>query len=473
MENEAMRYFPIFVDLKDARVVVVGGGEEALRKIRLLLKTDAKIDVIAAELHEELLGNPRVNWLAKTYHAQLLNGATLVYSSDQDLNARVSDDAKALGIHINAVDQADISTFIVPSIVDRDPVVVAIGTEGTAPVLGQGIRADIDARLPSELGALAARAAQLREHVAQHVPHGNRRRAFWHKFFFGSVRDAFLAKDKKQFASAFRDALEIESAAPVGSVSLVGAGPGDAELLTLKAQRKLQEADVLVYDRLVSPAVLEMARRDAVRIPVGKTPYVPSPKQHEINDILIAEARKGMRVVRLKGGDPYIFGRGGEEQAALEAEGIAVDVVPGITAALGCAASIKAPLTQRGHNRAITLLTASSETGIAEQDWQALAKPGHVFAIYMGVTAAGTISASLLDAGMHPATKVTVVENGTLANERVLHTTVGNLWETVQRAGIQGPALIYVGLGAAKTSAEVVPFPVREDLQDAILRTAS
>jgi uroporphyrin-III C-methyltransferase / precorrin-2 dehydrogenase / sirohydrochlorin ferrochelatase len=473
MENKAMRYFPIFVDLKDARVVVVGGGEEALRKVRLLLKTDARIDVIAAELHDELRANPRVNWLARVYSARLLDGATLVYSSHQDLNPQVSADAKARGIQINAVDQADISTFIVPSIVDRDPVVVAIGTEGTAPVLGQGIRAEIDARLPSELGALASRAAQLRGHVAEYVPHGNRRRAFWQKFFFGDVREAFFAKDKKQFATAFRDALTSESAAPVGSVSLVGAGPGDAELLTLKAQRKLHEADVIVYDRLVSPAVLEMARRDAVRIPVGKTPYVPSPKQSEINDILITEAKKGLRVVRLKGGDPYVFGRGGEEQAALEAQGIAVDVVPGITAALGCAASIKLPLTQRGQNRAITLLTASSETGIAEQDWQMLAKPGQVFAIYMGVQASGSISASLLDAGMHPATHVTVVENGTLPNERVLHTTVGNLWETVQRAGLQGPALIYVGLGAAKTSAEVVPFPIREDIQDAILRTAS
>jgi uroporphyrin-III C-methyltransferase / precorrin-2 dehydrogenase / sirohydrochlorin ferrochelatase len=473
MENKAMRYFPIFVDLKDARVVVVGGGEEALRKIRLLLKTDARIDVIAATLHDELSANPRVNWLSKTYAPHLLDGATLVYSSDQDLNAQVSADAKARGIHINAVDQADISTFIVPSIVDRDPVVVAIGTEGTAPVLGQGIRADIDARLPAELGTLAARAAELRAHVAEHVPHGNRRRAFWQKFFFGPVRDAFLAKDKKQFANAFKAAIMDESKAPVGSVALVGAGPGDAELLTLKAQRKLHEADVIVYDRLVSPAVLEMARRDAVRIAVGKTPFVASPNQHEINDILIGEAKKGLRVVRLKGGDPYIFGRGGEEQAALEAHGIAVDVVPGITAALGCAASIKSPLTQRGQNRAITLLTASSESGIAEQDWQALAKPGHVFAIYMGVHAAGTISASLLDAGMHPSTSVTVVENGTLPNERVLHTTVGNMWETVQCAGLAGPALIYVGLTAAKTSADVVPFPVREDIRDTILRTAS
>jgi uroporphyrin-III C-methyltransferase / precorrin-2 dehydrogenase / sirohydrochlorin ferrochelatase len=477
MENTSMRYFPIFVDLEHARVVVVGGGEEGLRKIRLLLKTNAKIDVIAPELHDELANNPRVNWLSKTYAAHLLDGARLVYSSDANLNAQVSADAQARGIQINAVDAADISTFIVPSIVDRDPVVVAIGTEGTAPVLGQGIRASIDAQLPTDLGGLASRASKLREYVAEHVPHGNRRRAFWQSFFFGKIRDTFFSRDKQGFAQAFRAALARESAAPVGSVSLVGAGPGDAELLTLKAQRKLHEADVIVYDRLVSDAILEMARRDAVRIPVGKTPFAPSPKQSEINQILITQAKKGLRVVRLKGGDPYIFGRAGEEQVALEAEGIAVDVVPGITAALGCAASLKLPLTQRGQNRSITLLTASSETGIAQHDWKALSQSGQVLAIYMGVHAAGEISAQLLDAGADPATSVTVVENGTRPDERVLHTTVGNLWDTVTTAGINGPALIYVGLTPAKAAssvtAEVVPFPIREDIQLAALRAVS
>ncbi len=468
-----MRYFPIFIDLQNARVVVVGGGEEGLRKIRLLLKTSAKIDVIAPELHDELKANSRVNWLAHTYKASLLDGATLVYSSDSALNAQVSADAKARGIQINAVDEAGISTFIVPSIVDRDPVVVAIGTEGTAPVLGQGIRAKIDAMLPDKLGALAATAQTLRERVARHVPHGNRRRAFWQQFFFGAPRDAFVEGDESNFHNAVHEAVNDALSGRTGRVSLVGAGPGDPELLTLKAQRKLQEADVIIYDRLVSAGVLEMARRDAVRIPVGKTPFAPSPSQNEINDILIAEANKGLRVVRLKGGDPYVFGRGGEEQAALEAVGIPVDVVPGITAALGCAASLKTPLTQRGHNRSITLLTASSETGIADQDWQALAKPGQVLAIYMGVHAAGTISAQLLEAGINPATAVTLVENGTRRDERVLHTTVGNLWDTVQRAGIHGPALIYVGLSPAKASAEVVPFPIREDIQLAALRAIS
>ncbi len=468
-----MRYFPIFVDLKDARVVVVGGGEEALRKIRLLLKTPAHIEVIASELHEELAAEPRVKWLAEVYSAALLDGAKLVYSADMALNARVSADAIARGIQVNAVDQADISTFIVPSIVDRDPVVIAIGTEGTAPVLGQGIRAKIDAMLPASLGGLALKAQGLREKVAGLVPHGNRRRAFWQQFFFGAPRDAFLEKDEVAFELALHDAMHGAITAKVGRVSLVGAGPGDPELLTLKAQRKLQEADVIVYDRLVSKGILEMARRDAVRIGVGKTPFAASPKQSEINAILVAEAQKGLNVVRLKGGDPYIFGRGGEEQAALEAVGIAVDIVPGVTAALGCAASNKLPLTQRGYNRAITLITATSEIGIADHDWKALVKPGHVTAIYMGVHAVGEISAAMLDAGVSPSTTVNVVENGTLENERMIVTTVGSLWESVQKVGITGPALIYVGLANAKTSAEVVPFPIREDIQLAALRAVS
>jgi uroporphyrin-III C-methyltransferase / precorrin-2 dehydrogenase / sirohydrochlorin ferrochelatase len=468
-----MRYFPIFVDLKDRRVVVVGGGEEATRKIRLLLKTEAKIEVIATELHPELAENARIVWAAKAFDPALLAGAALVYSADKELNQTVSAAAQARGIPVNAVDEADISTFIVPSIVDRDPVVVAIGTEGTAPVLAQGIRAKVDAMLPHSLGKLATRAQSLREKVAALVPAGNRRRAFWQSFFFGAPRAALDGGDEVAFDLAFNDAIYSEGKPADGRVSLVGAGPGAPELLTLKAHRKLQEADVIVFDRLVSPGILELARRDAVRIPVGKTPFEASPKQSEINDILVREAQKGLHVVRLKGGDPYIFGRGGEEQAALEAAGIPVDVVPGITAALGCAASAKLPLTQRGQNRAITLLTAASETGLAQHDWKALAQPGQVFAMYMGLNAAGDVAARLLAEGIAPATPVTIVENGTLPSERVIETTIGQLWDTIHTRGVVGPAIIYVGLAKARASADIVPFPVREDIRDAILRAAS
>jgi uroporphyrin-III C-methyltransferase / precorrin-2 dehydrogenase / sirohydrochlorin ferrochelatase len=468
-----MRYFPIFVDLKDRRVVIVGGGEEALRKLRLLLKTDAELAVIADEIHAEIVSEPRIKWLARSYNKDHLMGAALVYSADASLNAQVSADAQSMGIPVNAVDAADISTFIVPSIVDRDPIVIAIGSEGTAPILAQGIRAQVDAMLPQKLGALARAAQALRSRVAELVPHGNRRRSFWQTFFFGEPREAFLAGDAASYEVALETALAGEARPAIGRVSLVGAGPGDPELLTIKAHRRIQQADVIVYDRLVSQAVLEMARRDAVRIPVGKTPFAPSPKQSEINDILIHQASKGLHVVRLKGGDPYVFGRGGEEQAALSAKGIPVDVVPGITAALGCAASAKRPLTQRGHNQALTLLTGASETGLPQHDWAALARSGGVFAIYMGLNNAGSIAAQLLDAGLSSATTVTIVENGTLPNERVIDTTIGALWETVQTQNVSGPSIIYVGLNQASTSADVVPFPVREDIRAAILKAAS
>ena len=314
-----MRYFPIFFDLQDRPVTVVGGTEEALRKIRLLLKTGAVINVIAPEIHEELAANPRVNWIAKGYHAGLLEGAALVYSADAALNERVAADAQALGIPVNAVDNPDISTFIVPSIVDRDPVVVAIGTEGTAPILGQGLRARIDAMLPQTLGDLARAASDLRERVASTLPPGNRRRAFWYRFFFGDVRDAFIAGESCNYLSGVEKLFDSEAHPPKGRVAFVGVNSEDPELLTIKAQRKLHEADVIVHDRAVVPAILEMARRDAVRVPVKGELYDGA------TDILLSEARAGKLVVRLSAGEPSL-----EETVSVAAEGIAFDTVPAV-----------------------------------------------------------------------------------------------------------------------------------------------
>jgi uroporphyrin-III C-methyltransferase/precorrin-2 dehydrogenase/sirohydrochlorin ferrochelatase len=344
-----MRYFPIFFDLEGRKVVVVGGGEEALRKVRLLLKTNARISVIAPLLHDELASEPRVEWLARRFAPHLLGDAALVYAADPELNNLVSVEAKVRGIPVNVIDGADISTFITPSIVDRDPVIVAIGTEGTAPVLGQGIRARIDAMLPHGLGSLAKKANALRPRVANEVPQGSRRRSFWNRFFFGSIRDAAIAGDEKSYAHELNIALVDEALPSIGRVSLVGAGPGDPELLTLKAQRKLQEADVIVYDRLVGPGILEMARRDAVRIAVGKV-------QYEINAILIREARSGKHVVRLGAGD---IGRASEELAVLKANGIAVDVVPGIAVAKVKATAEVVPFLSRDDIAAEILRAAS------------------------------------------------------------------------------------------------------------------
>ena len=317
-----MRYFPIFFDLEGRKVVVIGGGEEALRKVRLLLKTNARIFVVAPELHDELMDEPRVEWLAKSFVATHLDGAALVYAAEPAINELVSTEARARGIPVNVIDVAEISTFLTPSIVDRDPVVVAIGTEGTAPVLGQGIRARIDAMLPQALGELANKAQALRPRVAEEVPHGNRRRSFWAKFFFGRIRDAAVAGDDAGYAHELNIALKEEAAPSIGRISIVGAGPGDPELLTIKAQRKLLEADVIVFDRSIAPGILELARRDAERVAVTHM-------QFDTCSLLMRESQAGKHVVFLVSGDVEV---GCSEQAVLESQGFAVEIVPGITA---------------------------------------------------------------------------------------------------------------------------------------------
>ena len=314
-----MRYFPIFIDLKDRAVVIVGGGEEALRKARLLGKTEARLKVIAESLHDELAAMPSVTWLARRFDASLLDGATLVCTAEPDLNEAVAAAAKARGIPVNVVDHPELSTFIVPSIVDRDPVVVAIGTEGTAPILGQGLRARFDAMLPQALGALAKAGAQLRDKVGNSIPAGNRRRSFWQRFFFGDTRDTFLAGETSAFEVGVARLMAQEALPPRGRVSFVSAGSGEAELLTLKAQRKLQEADVILHDRFISAAILETARRDAVRISTGTLGFI------EIAARLAGEALAGKHVVRLASGETSV-----EELAAVAADGIPVETVPGV-----------------------------------------------------------------------------------------------------------------------------------------------
>jgi len=311
-----MRYFPIFIDLDARTVVIVGGGEEALRKVRLLSRTAARIVVVADALHPELAANPNVEWTAQPFSPALLDGAALAVCAEASLNEAVSAVARARGIPVNAVDCADLSTFIVPSIVDRAPVVVAIGTEGTAPMLGQGLRARIDAMLPQALGSLADTAARLRGRVAKTIPAGNRRRSFWQRLFFGDARDAYLSGDLARFQSGVEALFRSENVPPQGRVSFVDLGPGDPELMTIKAQRKLLEADVIVHDRFLDPARLEMARRDAVRIPSSADATV----------LLLEQAAAGRHVVRVFQGEADV-----EEVLAVTEAGIPFETVHGIS----------------------------------------------------------------------------------------------------------------------------------------------
>lgn len=451
-----MRYYPVFLDLEAKTVIIVGGGAEAAQKLRLLAKTPARIVVITPFAEREIcteIDAAGACLVSREFDADDLHGASLVFACglDEAAEGAVHAAATERKIPINVVDKQDRCSFLTPSIVDRGALTIAIGTEGAAPVLGQGIKAHLEAMLPPSVGTLVEKAAGLRPRVSRALAKGSPRRDFWRSFFFGSIRASFDRNAATDFEQAVDDVLSGVQAQATGSVSLVGAGPGDAELLTLKAQRRLQDADVIVYDRLVGPGILEYARRDAERIDVGKTPGRFSPSQSRINQILKDHAGAGKKVVRLKGGDPYVFGRGGEEQAALAEAGIPVEVVPGITAAVACAASISLPLTWRGENRSFTIMTGTAGDGAADHDWAALAKPGAVFSIYMGIRQANHIQRQLLAAGIAENTPVVVVENGTRANQKTVVGSIASLTRTLALGGIKGPAVIYVGLDPARS----------------------
>jgi uroporphyrin-III C-methyltransferase/precorrin-2 dehydrogenase/sirohydrochlorin ferrochelatase len=325
-------------------------------------------------------------------------------------------------------------------------VTVAIGTEGAAPVLAREIRARIEAMLPANLGRLAARAQALRERVATVVADPRARRSLWERLLLGPFRRAVLAGADAEAERILVDELEVGTRQRAGRVALIGCGPGDPDLLTLKALQRMQEADVLVIDRLVDPRILDYARRDAERIFVGKHPHGPSTPQAEIDRILVREAKAGKVVARLKGGDPFIFGRAAEEMAALQRAGIAVEVVPGVTAAHACAARVALPVTLRERVRQFSVVTGATSDGLPDLDWEALAAPGAACAVYMGVGNAPVIRRSLLAAGADPDTPVVLVENGTRENERAAATTLQDLADCVTHLGFAGPAVIFIGL---------------------------
>ncbi len=445
-----MRVFLASVPLEAAKVVIVGAGEPALAKLRLFLNTPAQViwfapDGASAPLETPLRAPAPVR---RTPTPADFAGARLVFIALSDVveAARLADLARAAGAQVNVVDQPALSDFQTPALIDRDEVVVGVATGGAAPILARDIRTRIETVLPAGLANVARMARGLRETVKSSVPNFLARRRFWERAFRGAAAD--LAAEGRT-AEARREMLRLlNMAAPEqGVVHIVGAGPGDPELLTLKALRVLQDADVIIHDRLVPEAVLARARRDAKRLYVGKARGDHSVPQDQIEALMIAEARAGHRVVRLKGGDPFVFGRGGEELAAMRAAGVPVFVVPGVTAALACAASAGVPLTHRDHAQAVTFVTAQARPGGAEADWTRLAAPNHTLAIYMGVDRAGETATRLIAAGRSPATPVAVVENGNRPDERVLTGRLDGLGALAK--GLSGPALLFVGETAA------------------------
>lgn len=448
-----MRYFPIFVDLENRPVVVTGGGEKAAQKLRLMARTEARLIVVAGKVGDEVQGLAAAGRVSLHRHPAGeadLSGAALVIIADDEAAEveRIAKVVRGLQIAVNVVDRPDLSTFIMPAIVDRDPVTVAIGTEGTSPIIARQIKAHLDQWLPANLGHLARAARDFRARVRARIAEPSARRHLWERLLSGEFRHRVLKGDRAGAERVLDGELrQAANAIPgPGIVSLVGCGPGDPELLTLKAHRTLREADVLVVDRLVDPAVLEHARRDARRIDVGKKAGGPSVSQEEINRILVREALMGHRVARLKGGDAFIFGRAAEEMTAVRAAGIEVEIIPGVTAAHACAASVGLPLTLRRKIRQFSVVTGGVADGDLDLDWGALARPDQAFAVYMGVGTAGVFSSRLIAAGADPATAVVIVENGTLAKERSMQTTLEALPATIREKRVDGPAIILVGL---------------------------
>jgi uroporphyrin-III C-methyltransferase/precorrin-2 dehydrogenase/sirohydrochlorin ferrochelatase len=455
-----MKHFPIFLAVEGRRIVLSGGGAAALAKLRLLMKTEARIEVYATDPAPEIRAWAEAERLALFQRALTerdIPGAALVYAADEDsaMDATTAGLARAAGVLINVVDNLDASAFITPAIVDRDPVTVAIGTEGAAPVLARAIKQDLEERLPQRLGLLARIGKAFRP-LAEKLPMGRARRAFWADYYFNAGPRAAEAGEAE--VEAELDALlhrHLRHDQGAGHVDFVGAGPGDPDLLTLKARTALDRADVVIHDRLIAPEILELARREATLIEAGKTGFGPSTPQDAINALIVTHAGEGAHVVRLKSGDPTVFGRLDEEIEAVEAAGLAWRIVPGITAASAAVAAIGQSLTRRGRNSDIRLLTGHDMKGFAEQDWRALAHPGAVAAIYMGKRSARFVQGRLLMHGAAPTTAISVVENASRPDQRVIATTLADLPADLAEARLTGPALTFIGLAprAARAAA--------------------
>ena len=435
------------------RGLVVGGGDVAARKVNLLLEAGAEVTVVAPEVGgfiRELADEGRVRHLAATFAPALLDGFELVIAAtdDPEVNRRVSEAAGVRHLPVNVVDQPDLCSFIMPSIVDRSPVVVAVSTGGASPVLARLLRARLETLIPAAYGRLAKLVDRYRRAVGEKLGTVNQRRVFWERILQGRIPELVFAGRDGEAEQRLRRAVEKLDAGETentGEVYLVGAGPGDPDLLTFRALRLMQQADVVLYDRLISPEILALVRRDADRLFVGKEKANHVVPQEEINRQLVRLAREGKRVLRLKGGDPFIFGRGGEEIEDLCAEGIPFQVVPGITAAAGCAAYSGIPLTHRDYSQSCVFVTGHLKDGTINLNWKMMCQPRQTVVIYMGLTGLDIISREMIAHGTPAEMPAALIEKGTTEHHRVHIGTVATLPEIVQQKEVQAPTLIIVG----------------------------
>lgn len=442
-----MDHLPIFCQLRERPCLLVGGGDVAERKARLLMEAGARLTVNAlafAPQFEAWAKEGMLTLVQGPFDDALLDPCWLAIAATDDdaVNQQVSEAAEARRIFCNVVDAPRQASFIMPSIIDRSPLMVAVSSGGTSPVLARLLREKLEAVLPQHLGKVAHYAGQLRGRVKKQFATISERRRFWEKFFINDRLAQSLANQDEQAVTAITDRMLGESLDHRGEVVLVGAGPGDPGLLTLKGLQQIQQADVVVYDRLVSDEIMNLVRRDADRVFVGKRAGYHCVPQEEINQILLREAQQGKRVVRLKGGDPFIFGRGGEELETLCNGGIPFSVVPGITAASGCSAYSGIPLTHRDYAQSVRLVTGHLKTG-GELDWENLAAEKQTLVFYMGLNQAATIQAKLIESGMSADMPVALVENGTSVQQRVVDGSLSQLGELAGQ--VASPALIIVG----------------------------
>jgi len=447
-----MDYLPIFLKVEDRNCLVVGGGKVAARKVTLLKRAGARITIVSPQLCDELralLEQGAMTHVAREFQDKDLDDCVLVIAATdaKAVNRRISELANAQRIPVNAVDSPDLCSFIMPSMIDRSPVQIAVSTGGASPVLARLLRSRLESFIPAAYGRLAQLVDDYRERVKQRFTVPDQRRYFWENILQGRVAELLFAGHEEKARTALQEAIDDTDAHynDPGEVYLVGAGPGDPDLITFRALRLMQQADVVVYDRLVSEPVLDMVRRDAKMIYAGKARDQHTLSQESINQLLVRLAKEGKRVLRLKGGDPFIFGRGGEEIETLAEQGIPFQVVPGITAASGCASYAGIPLTHRDYAQSCIFVTAHLKDGSVDLDWEKLAKPAQTIVFYMGLHSIPAISRELVAHGLPKTTPVALVQQGTTRKQRVYIETLDSMKDLNEREDLKPPTIIIVG----------------------------
>jgi len=442
-----MDYLPIFANVKSKLCLVVGGGEVGKRKAGVLIDAGANVRVVAPAIDASLIEQEKVEAITARFELHHLDGVALVIAAtnDRKVNQQVSEAAKSRNIPVNVVDDPELCSFIMPAILDRSPLMVAFSSGGASPVLTRIMRGKLETMIPQNYSRLAAFAESFREKVKLRVTNPAKRRIFWENALEGVVAEKVLTGDVASAEHMMQKMLADEDNIERGEVYLVGAGPGDPDLLTFRALRLMQKADVVVHDNLVSKPIVDMTRRDAERIYVGKKRADHTMQQEDINQLLVRLAKEGKRVLRLKGGDPFIFGRGGEEIETLAAEGIPFQVVPGITAASGVSSYAGIPLTHRDHAQSCIFVTGHLKDGTMNLDWGALARPKQTIVVYMGLHGLATLCAKLIEHGLAGNTPAAIVQQGTTQNQRVITGTLDSLPGIAEIEKPQAPTLIIVG----------------------------